>query len=157
MTLLWFCAPHSKFTEILQKDLVKTWAFSPKTCLRGIPCPTGPQRKHRYSPLSHFVDAEIFVQSPSNSPHIAARSEVHWAAACWICCMYCSKTTLLEVLLCICAWIPCMCVSLPSIFAMMVKASSIQGWTCAFRIASFCHVASTYSFCALACCIRASL
>jgi len=48
-------------------DLVKTWALSPKTCLGGIPHPTGPQHKHRDSPSSLSISVEIFVRRPPNS------------------------------------------------------------------------------------------
>ena len=160
-TTLWLYhtlrAPYPQFAESLQQYRVKTWALIPKTCLGGIPCPTGPQHKHRDLPLSHSVEAVIMVWSPSNCSWIVLRSAVHWVVACCICCICCSKTSMFGVLLCINVCIPYMCVSFPSMFSVIVKASLIQGWTYTLRTASLCHATSTCSFSALACCILAIL
>lgn len=62
-----------------------------------------------------------------------------------------------ELLPCICSCIPFICASFPSIDVVIMKASSIHGWTRAFNTSSLCRIASTCSLSALTYCIRASL
>ena len=158
-TTLWLnvhftlCAHNSRS---LTTYLTKAWALSPKTCCGGIPCPKGPQHKHRDLPLIHSVDVAILARSPSNWFRTAPRFVAHCSVVCWTCCMCSFEASLSRSNPYLSMYIPCICVSLPSISAVMVKASWIHGWTRALRTASFCHTASTCSFSASACCIFAS-
>jgi len=104
----------------------------------------------------HFSGVVILAQSPSNWSHTAWRSATHCSTVCWTCCMLSFVASLWGSAICLSTYNPYICMSLPSILAIMVKASSIQGWTRALRSASFCLVASTCSFSALAYCIFAS-
>lgn len=83
-------------------------------------------------------------------------SAAHWAAAWWICCILCYETSVSGVLICINVCILYTCMSLPSMFSVIVKASPIHVWMRIMRTASLCRTASTCSFNALACCILAS-
>ncbi len=114
-------------------------------------------KKSSWLVLSHSTGVAILARSPSNYSHTTWRSTTHCSGFCWTCCMHSFVAFLWSSAICLSAYSPYICMSFPSISAVMVKASSIQGWTHALRKASFCLATSTCSFSALTCCILARL
>ena len=112
---------------VFTSDLVKTWALSLKTCLGGIPHLIGPQHKHHDSPSSHSVGVAISMGSLANLSWATRRSAMHWAVVCWACSIRSSQASLSGELIYCNVYIPYICVCLPLIFVVMVKASLIHG------------------------------
>ena len=71
--------------------------------------------------------------------------------------MHFSVTSIVKLLPWILSWVACSFTSFASMEVVMVYASSIHGYWCAFKTASLCQAASTCSLSAFTYCILASL